>query len=598
MWDSKRVEVVEQSIYEKAVNRSFSFLKQVTNYRDALVRSIEIPGFGSLVPLCIGMAKNDDLISSMTRWRNENVSAYPTQFTATLDSTRAWFKNGLIEKNGRILFLIVTDSGKAIGHIGFNSCINPEQSFEIDNVVRGDTSAPKGIMSAALTALLSWARTTLPVSKFLLRVMEDNEHAIDFYRKNEFKEERRVPLKRQTSDGVTEYIDVASASDADKFFLLMTFAPESTAGEKMILTAGPSISQRESAYALDAASMGWNSQWNKYLSSFEKEFAEYVGAKYAISTSSCTGALQISLMALGIGPGDEVIVPDQTWVASAAAINYVGATPIFADVELDSWNMDARSLESLITNKTKAVVVVHMYGGPARMDGIVEIARKYGLKIVEDAAPAIGTKWQGKCAGTFGDFGAYSFQGAKLLVTGEGGMLVTDSLDLFEKAKKIADQGRNPRRTFWIDDKGVKFKMSNIQAAVGLGQIQRADELIAMKRRVFGWYKERLGDEPTLTLNEEIAGGRSIYWMSSMLLTDLATVERDELITELRKRNVDSRPAFPAISQYPIWAVAQAPKPNAKLIGDRAINLPSGVCLTRDDVMYVCDQVIDILRRD
>ena len=180
-------------------------------------------------------------------------------------------------------------------------------------------------------------------------------------------------------------------------------------------------------------------------------------------------------MALDIGPGDEVIVPDLTWVATANAVRYVGATPIFADVELDTWNLDAKSVESLITKKTKAIIPVHMYGHPARMDQIVNLANKYNIDIVEDAAPAIGAEWNGKRCGTLGKFGAFSFQGAKLLVTGEGGMLVTNDIKLYEKAKKIWDQGRNPNKTFWIDEEGVKFKMSNVQAAIGFGQIERAE---------------------------------------------------------------------------------------------------------------------------
>jgi len=368
-----------------------------------------------------------------------------------------------------------------------------------------------------------------------------------------------------------------------------------TPGEAMILTAGPSISALESSYAYDAAKYGWNSSWSKYLSRFEQAFAEYVGADYALATSSCTGALQIALMALDIGPGDEVIVPDETWVATANAVRYVGATPVFADIELDSWNIDANSVENLITNKTKAIMPVHMYGHPARMDAIVDLANRYHLHIVEDAAPAIGAEWKGQRCGTFGDFAGFSFQGAKLLVTGEGGMLVTANKDLYEKAKKIWDQGRNPNKVFWIDADGVKFKMSNVQAAVGLGQIQRADELIEMKRRVFSWYEEGLADVPGIHLNKEVEGARSIYWMSSIYLDQSIDMSREDLIGSLRNQNVDTRPVFPAISQYPIWPRKQEPQPTALLVGQRAMNLPSGVCLRRDEVMYACEKIRAIL---
>ncbi len=291
------------------------------------------------------------------------------------------------------------------------------------------------------------------------------------------------------------------------------------------------------------------------------------------------------------------IVPDVTWVSTANAVRYVGAVPVFADIELDTWNIDARSIESLITSKTKALIPVHMYGHPARMNKVIEVARKHGLKVVEDAAPAIGAEWQGQRCGSFGDFAAFSFQGAKLLVTGEGGILVTNDNVLYDKAKKIWDQGRNPSKVFWIDGEGVKFKMSNIQAALGLAQLERADELIEMKRRLFGWYEEGLNSVPFVTLNKEIEGARSIYWMSSIFLDETSPIGRDDLMAQLKTRNIDTRPVFPAISQYPIWPNKQEPQPNAMRVGLRAMNLPSGVCLTKDEVMYVCRNIAGLLKR-
>lgn len=582
-------------IYQLAVKNNFQFLKEADSVRDAYLRSIEISGFGYLVPLCRAFLSDENLLSKLTEWRNTNVDAYPTQFVATIASTKNWYENALLENHGRILFLIMTNSGEAIGHIGFNGCINDIANFEIDNVVRGVDAAPKGIMGAAMGSLIAWAHKVIPIESINLRVMAHNEHAFNFYLQNRFVKKSTIPLKKVVSSEITSFVEITDDSVPDRMFIEMIYSPENDAGKNMILTAGPSISSKEAAYAFDAAEKGWNSQWSKYLTQFEKKFAEYVGAEYAIATSSCTGALQIALMSLDIGPGDEVIVPDETWVASAAAINYVGATPIFADIELDSWNIDASSIQKLITAKTKAIVVVHMYGAPARMTPILQLAEKHDLKIVEDAAPAIGAEWYGQRVGTFGAFGAFSFQGAKLLVTGEGGMLVTNDSELYEKAKKIADQGRNPSKTFWIDERGVKFKMSNVQAALGLAQIERADELIAMKRRIFSWYKERLGSFSGVYLNEEVEGAKSIYWMTSIRLDRSLMVSRDELIDALRERNVDTRPVFPAISQYPIWPVKQEPKVVAYEVGNTAMNLPSGVCLRKHEVMYICDQIIEIL---
>ena len=363
----------------------------------------------------------------------------------------------------------------------------------------------------------------------------------------------------------------------------------------LILTAGPSITPIEVAYAQDAARNGWNAKWRDYLVLFEKEFASYVGSKYAIATSSCTGALQISLMALGIGKGDEVLVPDLTWVSSATAILDTGATPVFVDVEIDSWNICVSSLKEKLTDKTKAIIPVHMYGGPARMDEIIKFARKHNLFVVEDAACAIGAKWMGKSAGTFGEFGCFSFQGAKLLVTGEGGMIVTDNKRLYQKALKIWDQGREETKTFWINEKGVKFKMSNVQAAIGLAQIRRADTNIKLKRRLFKWYEKRLDHCLDLVMNKEIEGAKSTYWMTSIRLTENARVSRDQLISYLKENNIDSRPVFPAISQYPIWGTQLQSCVNAKKIGQTAINLPSGVSLSESQIEYICDTIIKVV---
>ena len=287
-------------------------------------------------------------------------------------------------------------------------------------------------------------------------------------------------------------------------------------------------------------------------------------------------------------------MPDLTWVATANAVLYVGAVPVFADVEPATWCLDPSSFESLITDRTRAVVPVHLYGHPASMERIVEIARAHNLFVIEDAAASLGARYRGTSVGTFGDFAAFSFQGAKVLVTGEGGMLVTDNPDLYAKVRKIWDQGRVPG-TFWIEGNGLKYKMSNIQAAIGLGQLERLDELVAAKRRVFSWYRQGLADHPLVTLNEERDGADSSYWMTSICIAEDSPLSRDELRERLAARKVDTRPVFPAISQYPFWPRRQDPQPVARRIGERALNLPSGVCLKHHEVDYVCQAVREIL---
>jgi perosamine synthetase len=229
------------------------------------------------------------------------------------------------------------------------------------------------------------------------------------------------------------------------------------------------------------------------------------------------------------------------------------------------------------------------------MDRIVAIARRHNLFIVEDAAPAIGAECRGRKAGTFGDFAAFSFQGAKLVVSGEGGMLVTSDENLFERAQSLWDQGRDPHRTFWINKTGLKYKMSNVQAAIGLGQMERVDELIEAKRLIGSWYAEGLAGVPNIRLFEEAEWARGIAWMSSLILEESAPLSREEFRSALKGRNIDTRPVFPAISQYPIWKRPQEPCPVARRIGDRGVNLPSGVCLKREQVEYVSRCIREVL---
>jgi perosamine synthetase len=584
--------------YQQAIRSHFAFLKQTTKLDDLYAKSIPLKNeAGYLVPICELHASDDILIAKLAQWRKENSFAYPSQFLVTFDGTKQWLRSKLLDVEDRLLFLVTDKHGTHVGHLGLANGLNAQGELEIDNVVRGVKDTNSGIMSLAMEALLNWAEEIIAPTQMFLRVFNDNNHAIQYYKKLGFVDGQLIPLrKHQKGDNVT-YTPLVETDTAtpDQYFLRMNYAPNRLVdGSQMILTAGPSISARETSYVIDAARNGWNNQWNSYIKRFENTFAEYIGVEHVLSTSSCTGALHIALAALGIGPGDEVIVPDITWVATANAVVYVGATPIFADVDADSWCLDPASFESLITERTKAVMPVHLYGHPAPMHKITKIARKYNLYIVEDAAPAIGAECHNSKVGTFGDFAAFSFQGAKLAVTGEGGILVTNNKELYAKAYALWDQGREPG-TFWIKQNGLKYKMSNVQAALGLGQMERVVELIAAKRRVFAWYAEGLQGVPHIKLNHELAWAQSIYWMSSILLDEKAGITRDQLREALKKRNIDTRPVFPAISQYPHWPKRQSPQPQAFRIGNQAINLPSGGCLKREQVEYVCRCIKELI---
>tara|TARA_Y100000389_G_scaffold19642_1_gene16986 strand:- start:8108 stop:9640 length:1533 start_codon:yes stop_codon:yes gene_type:complete len=363
-----------------------------------------------------------------------------------------------------------------------------------------------------------------------------------------------------------------------------------------ILTAGPLVSNYEKIYVQDAVENGWNNDWGKYLHEFETEFKKFTDTEYAIATSSCTGSLYLSLLALGIGPGDEVIVPELTWVASASAIKYTGAEPVFVDVNKSDWTMSSENIAEAITSKTKAIMPVHLYGNPCEMDEIIKIAKSNNLNIVEDAAPAIGATFKNKKVGSFGDIGCFSFQGAKLLVTGEGGMIVTNDENLYNKMIKLNDHGRVPG-TFWIDQLGYKFKMSNMQAAFGLGQLRNISLLINSKRKIYERYSQNLSDISNIEINKPLENSESIFWMTSITVNPETGSDNQKFIDYLRTENIDTRPVFPPISQYPIWNRKYAPQPNAKFISDNSVNLPSGVKLKEVEIDYISEKIINYLEK-
>lgn len=363
--------------------------------------------------------------------------------------------------------------------------------------------------------------------------------------------------------------------------------------DQLILTAGPSIADREIQYVTDAIRTGWNFHYRDYLEKFEAAFAKHVGVRYAVSTCSGTAALHLAALALGLGPGDEVIVPDQTFVACANAIRYTGATPVMADVQPDTWCLDPQSVRRCLTPRTRAIMPVYHYGTPPPMDELIAIAREQHLFVIEDACPAAGVLVNGRHAGSLGHVGCFSFQGAKIMVTGEGGMLVTDDAGLASRARFFGSHAKDPNRSFWHPEVGYMYRMSNPQAALGLAQLERLEEFVAAKRRIFGWYHDRLGGIDGLRMNAEPAGTHSNYWMSSIILDRAFNVTRDELMAKLHERKVDTRPFFYPITAMPMYRRAQ--NPVSYHLGANGMNLPSGVRLTEEQVDYVARQVREVL---
>jgi perosamine synthetase len=449
-------------------------------------------------------------------------------------------------------------------------------------------------MTSSLRALEFLVEEEFSVEVISLRVLASNKRAIEFYENQDYTCVESTPIRVTSNfeDNILEGI----VSEDDFFLKMEKNLTIINAVPNQILTAGPSISNLESFYVDDAVRNGWNSNHSDYLNRFELEFAKRIGSRFAMATSSCTGAIHLALLALGIGDGDEVIVPEITWVATASAVSYVGATPIFADVDPNSWTISIDSIRSLITEKTKAIIPVHLYGYPSNMEEIMSLAKNFNLRVVEDAAPAIGASFGETSVGTFGDFGCFSFQGAKLLVSGEGGVLVTDDEELFLKAKKIQDHGRKPG-TFWIEEIGHKYKMNNITGALGLGQLLRLDNQILRKQRINSWYTEFLTGVEGLKFQNEVPGSKSICWMTSIEFDSALGVDIEDLMRRLKMDGVDSRPVFPAISQYPIWGRNHEAGPNAKRIGANSINLPSGVKLPKAAIEKVSGLIREIVSK-
>lgn len=364
-----------------------------------------------------------------------------------------------------------------------------------------------------------------------------------------------------------------------------------------ILYTKPSITEREVAYATDAAANGWGERCYDYIHKFEAAFREHLGVKHALSTSSCTGAIHLGLAALGIGLGDEVILADTNWIASAAPITYLGATPVFVDVLPDSWCIDPQKAEAAITPRTKAIIAVHIYGNLCDMDVLRDIGRRHSIAIVEDSAEAIGSVWHGARAGTLGTFGTFSFHGTKTVTTGEGGMFVTNDDALYERVLTLSNHGRTHGQTkqFWPDEVGFKYKMSNVQAALGLGQMERVDELIDRKRAVFARYKNALGALNGIVLNPEPEGTRNGFWMPTVVFDKETGITRETLQAAFKAENIDARVFFWPLSSTPSFE-SRPENVNAYDLPGRAINLPSYHDITDEEIDRVSDVLIGTLR--
>jgi perosamine synthetase len=364
---------------------------------------------------------------------------------------------------------------------------------------------------------------------------------------------------------------------------------------KKINIAQPSFLGNEKKYLLDTVESGWISSIGPYIEKFEQEFARYHGVKHAIATHNGTIALHLALVAAGIANNDEVIVPDFTFIATANSVRYCNARPILTDVDSDDWNISTEAIMANITEKTKAIIPVHLYGNPARMDEILDIARRNNLIIIEDCAEAIGAVYNGKKVGTMGDIGCFSFFGNKIITTGEGGMCITNNDALAERMRILRDHGMNVNKKYWYDFLGFNYRMTNMQAAIGLAQLEQLDDLLKIRNHIYFRYQNAFKD-CTDILHQNTHHQRSVNWIFTLRMSGLSQTLRDAVIGDLKLQNIDSRPAFYPIHQmnfYQNGDYFRTIPVNSIKISQEGISLPTFIGLDYKDISFIAATLIE-----
>lgn len=356
----------------------------------------------------------------------------------------------------------------------------------------------------------------------------------------------------------------------------------------MIPIYEPALLGNEKKYVNDCLDSTWISSKGKYLQLFEDSFKTFIGVKHATAVSNGTVAIHLALVALGVGPGDEVIVPTLTYIASVNAIHYTGAIPVFVDSTEDTWQMSIEDVRRKITPSTKAIMAVHLYGHACDMKALKDICKEHNIFLIEDCAEAIGTQFDGQYVGTFGDISTFSFFGNKTITTGEGGMVVTNDETLFNRSVHFKGQGLAQHRQYWHDVVGYNYRMTNICAAIGYAQMEQIDGFIARKREIAQIYKEQLKNTPA-EFHQEAANVFHTYWMCSILVPDDSS--RDLLRNYLAEKGIETRPLFYPVHTMPMYSQKFQKHPVAENLGWRGINLPSFPGLKDEQIIFICDTI-------
>ena len=364
----------------------------------------------------------------------------------------------------------------------------------------------------------------------------------------------------------------------------------------MIPVFAPWLSENVRRYVLDCVDSGWISSLGQYVGRFERDFATFCEAQHAVATSNGTTALHLCLVTLGIGPGDEVLVPDLTFVATANVVRYTGATPVLVDADPRTWGIDPDDARRKVTARTRAIMPVHIYGHPVDLDPLLRLAADHGFDVIEDAAEAHGARYRGRRVGAIGRIGAFSFYGNKIITTGEGGIVVTNDPALAERAAFLRDHAMDPRRRYYHPEIGFNYRMTNIQAAIGCAQLEQAGAILDRRKAIAAAYEAGLAGIPGLTRPPAEPWAENVYWMYSVLIEPAFGPDRETVRAGLRARGVDSRPFFVPLHELPPHRTAGA-FPVATALAAKGLNLPSGTGLQTEEIATVCSALRDLARR-
>ncbi len=361
-----------------------------------------------------------------------------------------------------------------------------------------------------------------------------------------------------------------------------------------IPVAEPLLNGNEKKYVDDCIDTGWISGSGKYVTGLEEQFAAFCDTRYAIAVFNGTVALHVALLALKVGPGDEVIVPDLTYIASANTVAYCGATPVFVDVDPYTWTIDVADVARKITPRTKAIMPVHVYGHPSEMGPLVDLAKKHNIAIIEDAAEAHGAEYKGKRVGGIGEISTFSFFGNKIITSGEGGIITTNDQGLMEEIRLLKGQGMDPKRRYWFPVIGYNYRMTNVQAAIALAQLERIDWFIERRLEVASWYEEELQDS-TFTLSPQADWARNVYWLYSVTVPE--GIDRDRFMADMDTQGIETRPFFYPMHVLPPYLDEQGDQkfPVTTKLAATGVNLPSSAKITRADVKRICESMFKSL---